>query len=158
MADAAHCFVCAKHAEGDAALGGVIYDDGVVYAGHAHPMRSPDVYLGYVAVEPRRHIAKLGDLTDDEAARVGWLTNRLSRALRELEGAEHVYGFVFGDGLAQAHLHLMLVPRYPGTPDEYRGLGAVRLREWQDAPRGGAEEMRAVCSRLAATLRTQDDG
>ena len=69
-------------------------------------------------------------------------------------GPEHVYSFVFGDGPASAHLHVMLVPRYPGTPPEYRGLGAVRLREWQDGPRGGVEEMKALSSRLAVALRT----
>jgi hypothetical protein len=58
--------------------------------------------------------------------------NRLARALKEVAEAEHVYRFVFGDGLT--HLHVVLAPRYAGTPREYWG---VRLREWPDAPRAG---------------------
>ena len=156
MAETDGCFICTKHAQGDAAPGGVIYDDGVAYAGHAHPLQGSDVYLGFLAVEPKRHAARLGDLNDEESQRIGWLTNRLARALREVAGAEHVYSFVFGDGPAGSHLHVMLMPRYAGTPREYWGLGAVRLREWRDGPRGGVDEMRELCARLAAAVKVQD--
>jgi histidine triad (HIT) family protein len=62
-------------------------------------------------------------------------------------GAEHVYSFVLGDGLA--HLHVVLAPRYAGTPREYWG---VRLREWPDAPRVGEDEMRSLVLRLRAYM------
>jgi hypothetical protein len=48
------------------------------------------VYLGHLFVEPRRHAAGRGDLTDAEARTVGWWCTRASRALRAA-GAEHVY-------------------------------------------------------------------
>lgn len=35
---AADCFVCAKHEKGDAAPGGVLFQDDLVYAGHAYPI------------------------------------------------------------------------------------------------------------------------
>jgi diadenosine tetraphosphate (Ap4A) HIT family hydrolase len=102
-------------------------------------------YRGYLVAEPKRHAAGLGDLTDREASALGLLVNRLARALKEVAGAEHVYSFVLGDG--PAHLHVVLAPRYAGTPPEYWG---VRLREWPDAPRVDEEEMRI----LVALLRT----
>ncbi len=140
------CFVCAKHALGDGAPGGVLFEDDVVYAGHAYPPTGPAVaYRGYLVAEPKRHAAGLGDLTDSEAAALGQLVNRLARALKEIAGAEHVYSFVFGDGLA--HLHVVLGPRYPGTPREYWG---VRLREWPEGPRVGEDEMRSLVTRLRA--------
>ena len=106
--------------------------------------------LGWTIVEPgKRHVAGLGDLTEDEAAAVGVLVSRLARALVEVEGAEHVYSFVFGDGLAAAHLHVHIVPRYPGTPREF---WQQRVVEWPVGPRGDAEATRAVSSRLAAYL------
>jgi diadenosine tetraphosphate (Ap4A) HIT family hydrolase len=74
-------------------------------------------YLGHLFVEPRRHAPGLADLTDVEARRVGWWTTRASRALREVAGAEHVYAAVIGD--AVPHLHVHLLPRFPGTPREY---------------------------------------
>ena len=140
------CFVCAKHARGDGVLGGVLFEDDVVYAGHAYPLTGPAVaYRGYLVAEPKRHAAGLGDLTDPEAAALGRLVNRLARALKEVAEAEHVYSFVLGDGLA--HLHVVLAPRYPGTPREYWG---VRLREWPEAPRVGEDEMRSLVARLRA--------
>ena len=140
------CFVCAKHALGDAAPGGVLFEDELVYAGHAHPLTEPVLaYRGYLVAEPIRHVAGLGDLTDPEAAALGVLVNRLARALRDVADAEHVYSCVIGDGLA--HLHVVLAPRYAGTPREYWG---IRLREWPDAPRVGEAEMRSLVARLRA--------
>lgn len=142
----ADCFVCAKHALGDSAPGGILFEDELVYAGHAYPLAEPVLtYRGYLVAEPVRHAAGLGDLTDPEAVAMGLLVNRLARALKEVVEAEHVYSFVFGDGLA--HLHVVLAPRYTGTPREYWG---VRLREWPDAPQVGEDEMRGLVARLRA--------
>jgi len=140
------CFVCAKHALGDDAPGGVLFEDELVYAGHAYRLAEQvSAYRGYLVAEPKRYAAGLGDLTDREAVALGLLVNRLARALKEVAGAEHVYSFVLGDGLA--HLHVVLAPRYAGIPREYWG---IRLREWPDAPRVGEGEMR----NLVAQLRT----
>ncbi len=145
------CFVCDKHAQGAAAQGGVIYEDELVYAGHAHTLSRGEVHLGYLMAEPKRHVVGLGDLTRDEAAALGRLVTNLAGALRGVEGAEHVYSFVFGDGRVQ-HLHVHVVPRYAGTPSEYRGM---QVTEWPDAPRGGAAEMADLCTRLSHRLRTR---
>lgn len=144
----ADCFVCAKHALGDAAPGGVLFEDGLAYAGHAYPLSEPVLaYRGYLVAEPVRHVAGLGDLTDPEAVALGLLVSHLARALKEVAEAEHVYSFVFGDGLA--HLHVVLAPRYADTPREYWG---VRLRKWPDAPRVGEPEMRGLVARLRRYL------
>ena len=150
MADAP-CFVCDKHRQGDAVIGGVVHQDDLVYCGHGFRPGRDTNYLGYLIVEPKRHVGGLGDLTPDEAAAVGRLVTAAARALTESEGAEHVHSFVFGDG-GVAHLHVHVVPRYPGTPDEFRN---VRLTEWPDAPRGGEPEIRAVCDRVRQALRTR---
>jgi histidine triad (HIT) family protein len=114
------CFVCEKHRQGAAAQGGVIYEDELVYAGHAHLLGRSETYLGHLMAEPKRHVVGLGSLSNDEAAALGQLVNRLARSLRNIEGAEHVYSFVFGDVVP--HLHIQIVPRYPGTPREYWGI------------------------------------
>ena len=100
-------------------------------------------------VEPRRHTPGLAELTDEEAQALGLLVARLSRALKESEGAEHVYAFVLGDRVP--HLHVHLVPRYPGAPPEYWG---VRVDEWPGAPRGDADAVHALCLRLRRYLTT----
>jgi diadenosine tetraphosphate (Ap4A) HIT family hydrolase len=92
-------------------------------------------------------VPQLGDLTPAEAASVGRLAAAASGALRSSEGADHVYAAVIGHGVD--HLHVHLIPRYPGTPREYWW---VRVDEWPDAPRGGAAEVDALGERLRAAL------
>jgi histidine triad (HIT) family protein len=116
-------FVCDKHRLGDAAAGGVLYEDQLVYAGHLHALTGPTAYRGYLVAEPKRHARDLGDLTDEEAAALGRLINRLARALKEVAGAEHVYSFVLGHGVP--HLHVLVASRYPGTPREYWASGST---------------------------------
>jgi histidine triad (HIT) family protein len=140
------CFVCAKHADPATQPFAVAADEHVVVAhlplvtaAGAHER----VYLGYLFVEARRHVAELGDLTEDEAAAVGVAAARWSRALQDVAGAEHVYAAVVGHG--DGHLHLHLIPRYPGTPREFWW---TRVDEWPDAPRGDAAAIAALVERL----------
>ncbi|HJW84721.1 MAG TPA: HIT domain-containing protein, partial [Anaerolineae bacterium] len=118
------------------------------FAGHIFiPDGQASAYLGSLVVEPKRHVPGLADLTDGEAQAIGLLVARLSRGLKSSEGAEHVYLFVLGHQVA--HLHVFVVPRYPGTPREYWGM---RVDEWPGAPRGGLADIIALCERLRANL------
>lgn len=143
------CFICRKH-RGDVAIpGGPVYEDELLYAGHAAlPPGEAEGYLGSLLVEPKRHVGGMADLTDEEAQGIGLLVARLSRALTAAEGAEHVYLFVLGH--AVPHLHVWVVPRYPGTPRAYWG---TRVDEWSAAPRGGPQEIAALCERIRSYLR-----
>jgi histidine triad (HIT) family protein len=120
-----------------------------MYAGHVRAGQEP-TYLGYLMAELKRHAPGLAEQTNEEAQALGLLVARLSRALKASEGAEHVYLFVFGTHVS--HLHLHLVPRYPGTPRAYWGS---RIDEWPDAPRGNVAEIAAVCERLRTWLATE---
>jgi histidine triad (HIT) family protein len=144
------CIICRKQRGEIQVPGGAIYQDDLVYIGHAQI--SPDqttTYLGYLFLEPQRHAPGLADLTDSEAQRLGLMVARFSRELKTSLGAEHVYAFVLGDGVP--HLHIHLIPRYPGAPREYWG---IYVDEWPEAPRGGAEEI----ARLCAVLREGYEG
>lgn len=136
------CFVCRKHRErGKLMPGGAVAEDDLVVVSH---IVTPDVlgrdgttaYLGHLFVEPRRHAPGLADLTDAEARSVGWWCARASRVLREAAGAEHVYAAVIGDGVP--HLHVHLLPRFPGTPREYWW---TRVDEWPHARRGDGADI-----------------
>ena len=139
----ADCFICAEHAAG---VDTVVEDEHalVVHLRLVTPSGTAEsVYLGYLFVETRRHVAELGDLRPEEAASVGRLAAAAAGALQRSEGAEHVYSAVIGHGVDHFHLHL--IARYPGTPREYWW---TRVDEWPDAPRGGAEEIAALVARL----------
>lgn len=146
--DKADCLICRKHRGEFAIPGGAIYQDALVYASHAHIAEGQTTaYLGWLVIETRRHAFGLPDLTDDEGRAVGLLAARLSRVLKRATGAEHVYGFVIGHGVAHMHMHLL--PRYPGTPREYWGL---RVDEWPDAPRGDVPQITMLCEEIRGVL------
>ena len=143
------CFVCQKHRGEVLVPGGAIYEDDLVYGGHAQIREGESLaYLGYLMVETKRHIPSLSDLTDTEAQTIGLVIARLSQALKAVEDVEHVYAFALGDEVP--HLHIHIVPRYRGAPPKYCG---VHVDEWPDAPRGGPKEIEAICKRLRHHLK-----
>ncbi|MFI5315432.1 MAG: HIT family protein [Myxococcota bacterium] len=143
------CFVCRKHRGEIDVPGGAICEDELVYSSHGIIGEDGrDAYLGTLFVEPRRCVSGFGDLTRPEAERVGFTASRLAAALRVTERAEHVHLFVLGAHVP--HLHVWIVPRYPGTPREFWNS---RLTAWPGAPRGGPTEIAALCERVRAHLR-----
>ena len=143
------CFVCTKHGLGDQAPGGVLYQDELVYAGHVHSLGDETAYRGHLVVEPRRHVEGFGLLTLDEAERLGRVANELAAALRTTLGADHVYVWVLGGAppseRTPPHLHVHVVPRYPGTPPDYHGAAVTR---WPEAPRVDEPAMRTLVNHL----------
>ena len=145
------CMVCRKHLGLEVVPGGAIYQDDLIYISHAGLWGAErDHYLGHLFVEPKRHAAGLGDLTEEEAKVIGLFTSRLARALKHTEGVEHVYSFVIGDHVAHVHVHV--IGRYPGAPPQYRG---PRVDDWPEAPRGNDSEIAAVSERIRAFLLTE---
>jgi ATP adenylyltransferase len=73
---------------------------------------------GHLMVVPYRHVADYTDLTVEETAEVGALTQTAMRVLRAVSGAQGFnlgmnQGHVAGAGIA-AHLHQHVVPRWGG--------------------------------------------
>lgn len=137
------CFICDKHAGNIETSGAVIYEDEHVYVGHIDRGGRPN-YLGHIMIDLKRHAPTLADLTIEEAKAFGVTMARVSKALKESENAEHIYSFVSGN--AVPHLHMHLVARYPGTPQEYWGPSEVY--DWEGAPMGDNDEVVRLCDRL----------
>jgi histidine triad (HIT) family protein len=153
-AAAAECFVCRKHREQGSLLpGGPVGEDELVIVCHlapAAPGRSDGpVYMGHLLTEPRRHAPGLADLTSAEARAVGWLVHPSQPGSARGAGAEHVYAAVIGDKVPHLHVHLM--PRYPGTPREYWW---DRVDEWPDARHGREPEITEFVHSLHEYLGT----
>lgn len=147
-----NCFICQKHRGELPIPGGLIYEDDLLAVCHIQNLEGDpnDTYLGYVMIETKRHIPGLAELTSREAQAVGLMALRLACALKESEGAEHLYQFVIGDGVPHFHIHI--VPRYPGAPRHYWG---THVDEWPGAPHGGLPEIEAVCARLRTHVQNQ---
>ena len=106
------------------------------------------MYAKTMSVQPAIAPLQIQSVVDQvyAAVRARILSGELARGSRLLEtarGAEHVYLMRLGDGWP--HLHYHLVPRYPGTPKDYRGL---EVRDWPGVPRCGWEEIAAIAAQL----------
>jgi len=143
------CLVC-RELRGDVTVpGGFLLRDGAVTAFHLPPLdEHGSPYLGHLLIVTHRHVARLGDLSDEESAAVGRTATRLARALTEAGGAEWVYSAVIGTGVPHFHLHL--IPRYPDTP---RAVPWHEVNQWVGARRGGADEIAEFVELLRARIR-----
>ena len=102
------CLVCRKHRGEVDVPGGVIYENDLIYISHAQLWgEEKEHYLGHVFVETRRHVAEVADLTDEEAQIIGVYTGRVAKALLQTQNMEHIYIFVFGDGVPHVHYHVI---------------------------------------------------
>ena len=149
MSDQETCFSCRKHSGLEFVPGGPVYEDEIVFSGHSWSVEDQQApYLGGFIVEPKRHIPTWAELNDEEAERVGVVIRDVSRALKAIVDAEHVYVFVLGHHVA--HLHVWVVPRYPGTPREYWGLDVF---EWPNRPMGGQKEVEVLCEKMRSFMK-----
>ncbi|MEX3622855.1 HIT family protein [Viridibacillus arvi] len=141
------CFICSKHKGEILTAGTTIFEDDYIYVGHIDKGSNP-TYLGHIMIDLKRHTPEIGDMTADEAKAFGLIMTRVSKALMEVEGAEHVYSMVSGNSVS--HLHMHIVPRYPNTPIKY--WSAMELNEWAEAPKGIGNEINEVCLRIKEYL------
>ncbi len=139
------CEVCAAFAGQGSWRDLLVHEDELVVLAHVPPSNdeAEDAYAGHLLLLPKRHVESPATLLDAEAERLGlwmaWGTRLLESEVR----AEHVYVVRFGD--SWPHLHIHLLPRYPGTPRAYRGMD---VREWPDAKRHGRAEVATLARKL----------
>ena len=86
---------------------------------------------GHLLVAPRRHVADLQSLTDEERLEIMNLTERGVRALGAVARPEGYniginLGRVAGAGL-ESHLHLHIVPRWNGDTNFMPVFGDIRV-------------------------------
>ncbi|WP_456278898.1 HIT family protein [Bacillus sp. AK128] len=143
------CFICNKHNGTIKVAGNSIFEDEYIYVGHIDNNGKPN-YLGHLMIDLKRHVPTLADMKPEEAKAFGVIMARLSKALKEVEKAEHVYALVSGN--AVPHLHMHLVARYPNTPEQYWGPFAVY--DSPNARMGEENEVVELCNRIKVYLET----
>ena len=115
---------------------------------HVPPPAGETSYLGHLLVTPRRHCPDFAGLDRGEAEAVGVAIAVCSAALKAI-GAERVYVATVGHSVA--HLHVHLLPRWPGTPRTSRGT------RWMNGHRRAVARRREIAS-LVASLRPHIEG
>lgn len=110
---------------------------------------------GHLMVVPYRHVASLGEATDDELSEMMRLTRDGERALKEVYNSPGInvginLGKAAGAGIAD-HLHVHLVPRWAGDTNFISVVGETRvLPETLGAT---AARLRPVFDRMLAERR-----
>jgi diadenosine tetraphosphate (Ap4A) HIT family hydrolase len=67
--------------------------------------------LGALIVKPERHVLRVGDLTDEEAAELGPLLRDASRIAGQLVDADQVYNSLWSHaGGTPVHIHYVVQP------------------------------------------------
>lgn len=133
----AECFGCAVNAGAIKPPGGTIYEDDHWVADHGVDR----LVRGYVVLKTKRHVHELADLTEEEAATLGGVAQRLLAAMRAALGTERIYICSFAETVH--HLHFHLLPRYPEmpglsdrmVPDLFAGKWSCSLDEAENAAR-----------------------
>ena len=98
-----------------------------VTAESGHAVAFPDgfpVSRGHTLVVPRRHVASIYELSEDEQADVWQLVARVREQLaRELDPAGFNIGLNDGTAAGQTveHAHVHVIPRYEGDVPDPRG-------------------------------------
>lgn len=118
--------------------GGVIYEDEHWVVDHSI---SPIALKGWLIVKPKRHVENFGDLSPGEAEAFGPISRSAAAAVQEALGAERVYVCSFGEEWYHVHVHV--VPRYPGQePRSWELLGLM----WSDASPWACSDEEAVAA------------
>ena len=141
-----NCFFCDQQNGLVPVVGGAVYADELVYASHMFNATEP-TYLGYLAVQTRRHVHHWADLTEAEASAIGVLIMRFSRAFKACLAVDHTYVVYYAEVVP--HFHVLLTARYAGTTQEY---WREKVYAWPQAPKGGTEEVVTLCDKLRTYL------
>lgn len=149
MEMAENCFICEKHQGFIQTAGVKIYEDDYVYVGHIDRKGKPN-YIGHIMIDLKRHVPSLADMHPEEAKALGLIMARVSKALRQAEGAEHVYAIVSGNSVP--HLHMHIVARYPNTPEQY--WGPFEVYDSPNARMGDNGQVIEICNRIKTFLES----
>lgn len=90
----------------------------------------------------------MGSLERREAERIGLVCTVGSDVLGGLPKVERVYLATFGHGVD--HLHIWLIPRYEGTPENVFGAAVLT---WNGGPRSNREELQGLAATIGETIR-----
>lgn len=111
----------------------------------AHAVRVP--LPGWLVLVPRRHVTRVAELTDAEAAELGHWQVRVSRALGDTTGCLKTYVAQFAETEGFNHVHFHIIPRMAGLTENLRGPKVFDLL-WQPEPADIGDLTAALAARL----------
>jgi diadenosine tetraphosphate (Ap4A) HIT family hydrolase len=118
------CLAC-DLAEGRIPLpGGVIHESPSWFVEHC----VGPLGVGTLVVKTKRHVTRVSQLTDEEAAELGPLLRHTAAVIDQLLAPEQVYTWLFSHADAEpAHLHYVVQPATRALMDEFGGQYGPQL-------------------------------
>lgn len=107
---------------------------------------------GWFILRLRRHAEGWAELSADEAAGFGVVSQRIAGAIRDATAAPTVYFLSFGENYP--HFHFLVIARPADLAAEHRGAGILALREANRDPvasRAVAADVRVALIRHPAS-------
>jgi histidine triad (HIT) family protein len=150
-ADRTDCPFCERQERRGDLAERTVYEDELYLVAHQVADTGPSA-LGVVLLQTKRHVPDLASLTAREAARLGTVVSKVSRALHACSGAAWTYCFGFTE--AYRHVHLVIAARYPDLPRRYVRLA---FADWPGAPRGDRRQVAELCLRLREAIGARPD-
>lgn len=142
------CYNCTLQARTDAPPRDRVLRTDHWQVSHAFAVAQP----GWLVLAPTGgHVTSFADLSDQAAAELGPLLQRLSRALEPVTGCVKTYQMQFSEAEGYAHLHVHLVPRMPDQSPEAIGPRVFSLMV--DDPERVVDEKRR--DEIALALRRE---
>jgi diadenosine tetraphosphate (Ap4A) HIT family hydrolase len=89
-------------------LGGFLYEDDLWTVNHVMP---PASILGWLILQPRRHIEALHEMTSQEQQKMSQLMASLDKSLHILLSPKKVYVCMFAESKYCPHIHFHIIPR-----------------------------------------------
>jgi len=132
------CLTCQYNQKADPELGGVVWETDKWRVEHSV---GNSAGVSAMVVKLKRHVEWLEELTGDELGTLGHVLGKVTKAMREVTGAERVYVNLWNE--SSRHVHFLLQPRLPDTIIEYGGLKASQLQAAMDAEQKPIDKTKA---------------
>ncbi|WP_249870462.1 HIT family protein [Oceanobacillus saliphilus] len=139
-----NCPICEKHTNTTDA----IYENGNWVISHG-PLASQ--ILGYVYIEPKRHVEDWAQFTDEELSELAPLIKRAEEAIKKELPINRLYTVTISE--AVRHLHVHLIPRDEGTI--VKGVPLIEQATQQKvktAAKITEEQLEGFCNKLRLNL------
>ena len=117
------CNICTQN-EDAKALG-----DSRVWASRDWLLRhdsDPCPIVGWLILQPRRHVQGISGLSSREANEFGSLSHFIAKSMEQVLQAPKVYQVAFGESVD--HMHVHFIPRYYDLDSKYFGFGIADLQ------------------------------
>ncbi len=111
---------------------------------------------GWLVLVVRRHIESIAELTEDEAAELGVLLQRVSAALKEITGCVKTYVIQFAEAAEHPHVHFHIIPRMSDQPDGRRSTKIFGYLGVPEEERVSENEMNEIAKNVQHFLRSFD--